>query len=78
MLGKHVDLALCDENNLPGFFLITLNIYTLCVNTGIEPDDELVPKAFLTGIEEVLEATNEPAENLVDKFCLHLGWQLLV
>ena len=77
-LGKQVNSAICDQNNLIGFFLIRLDVYLGLMDAGKEPDNELVPEALLARIEEVLEATNEPAENLVDQLSLHLGCQLLI
>ena len=48
------------------------------MHTGVELDDELVAEADLARVEEVLEISDEPAEQLLDELGLHLGGKLLV
>lgn len=48
------------------------------MHTGVQLDDKLVAEADLTRVEEVLEISDEPTEQLLDELGLHLGCKLLV
>lgn len=48
------------------------------MHTSVEFDDKLVAEADLARVEEVLEISDEPTEQLLDELGLHLRGKLLV
>ena len=73
LLCLHLDHTARDQDHLIRLLVVTGKLFAGVVDTGVQPNDELISEARFTRVEEVLEPVDEFLEDQIDQLSLHLG-----